>query len=309
MRVLRVLLCALVLATPVALVGAAETSSADRYSVTVSPVRLELSADPGQSIETTIVVRNVSNSPVDLKTETMDFVASDQPGTPAFVTNGVSPWSMSPWVKTDPTTVTLVPSQQETVTATIQVPDDAEPGGHYAAVFFASVPNPQSGQTGVVAKVGTLLLLTVSGKIERSGTAALSCPWLIAEGPLRMQVGFTNTGNVHVKPEGRIDITTLRGKQVAQVDVGGDTVLPGSSRAFQATWQDPPDFGIFRVQARLDYGGDSAAVSNRRTVLVAPWPYILATIAVFLIGITLGLFMRRRSRPSGAEEPEPTSRE
>lgn len=273
--------------------AAIAAEGAESYSVTVSPVRLDLSAAPGASVEATIVVSNSSGSAITLSAETVDFVSDDQSGKPTFVPTGASEWSMSPWVKTAPASFSLEPGEDATVTVTIAVPEDGEPGGHYAAVLFSSKPTA-GGDTAVVAKVGTLLLLTVDGDINESGAATIAAPWIIAKGPLATTVSFVNNGNVHVAPEGFVIVRGLRGGEVERLAVGGENVLPSSSRTFAAAWKDVPVFGVYRVSAELDYGSGKSAATDPRTVIVAPWPYILAGLVIFLAGLIPGLLLRRK---------------
>ena len=273
---------------------AQEATTADQIVLTVAPMRLELKADPGESLEATVAVTNSSGRALNMTTEVTDFVAEEGGETPRFVPSSeVSPWSMSPWVRIEPSTFVLEPGEKGEVTVVTVVPEDAEPGGHYAAVLFSSTTADAQG-TGVVSKVGSLILLSVSGDIVESGQVSLNVPRLLEKGPVPFGVEFANDGNVHVKPEGTIIVSRWRGDTLAELPIGGENVLPDSQRSFEASWTEASDFGIFSARAVMDYGEGLTTESQRITFFIAPWKLILGIIVVFAVGITAGLFMRRK---------------
>lgn len=264
-------------------------------ALTISPARMEFNADPGSSIEATVTLTNLSTRPMTLGAEHTDFVAGDDGKTPQFVApDDSSPWSMSAWMSSQPATFTLAPGEKQVVRIAIDVPEDAEPGGHYSAVLFAGADDAADG-TGVVAKVGSLILVTVSGDIEESGSARLTVPWLSDSGPIGMEVAFTNHGNVHVKPSGVVRVIDSGGETVAEIPCGGENVLPRSARKFVISWENPPKWGFFTVEAELDYGDGKRATAEPARILVGPWQLVLFGLGVFVAGLLAGRVRRRKA--------------
>jgi hypothetical protein len=271
----------------------AQAPQQSAYIVTVSPVRLDLSADPGSEVTATVTVLNSSTASITLQSSASDFVAQDDGGKPQFVPADSSEWAMSRWVSAEPRSFTLGPSETASITVRVAVPTNAEPGGHYAAVFFESAPSP-SGQTSVVAKVGTLMLLRVSGKIVESGRLALDAPWLIEPGRVGFAARFDNDGNAHVKPAGSIRVTRLWGGTAADLPAGGENALPKSTRTFDVAWRSAP-IGVYVAQATMRYGeGDKAVSSGKRYLVVLPWKTVLGGLAVFALGVGTALVIRRK---------------
>jgi hypothetical protein len=287
----------LVLAAPAASSPATSTpaAKASSYALTVSPVKVELLGIPGQRVTADVEIMNAGSASATLKSDATDFVAEGEGGEPRFLPTGTSEWSMSNWVSTDPPSLTLKPGEKRKVKVTIAVPGNAEPGGHYAAVLFSSVPLG-GGQTAVVAKVGTLILLTVRGDIQLKGTASIASPWLVEKGPVAMPVRFTNAGNVHLKPAGEIQVTQLWGAPVTTLKVDSQNVLPGSERLLPASWN-APGLGVYVAHADLKYGttGQSLLTPNS-LVIVFPWMLALGALAVFALGIGTALLLGRRKR-------------
>ncbi len=269
---------------------------APEYALTVSPVRIELAASPGEQASTFVSVRNSGALPVTLQGAAADFLAQGEVGEPRFVPAGQSEWSMSRWVSSEPARFTLKPGEGRRVEVKIAVPRDAEPGGHYSAELFSTAPS-DTGQTAVVAQVGTLLLLTVDGDVIHGGTAAMTGPRVVQKGPLPLGVRFQNVGTIHVEPKGEVMITRLWGAPVEAVGIEAQNVLPASARLLRATWAGP-GIGAYLVRAEMTFGSPARRiVSPERLVIVFPWGQVL--MGIVLLALAIGL-----ARPlSAAREP------
>ncbi len=273
------------------------TSAQEGLVLTISPLKFEFQAKRGETVVKEVTLSNSSGSRVSIKSGAKDFVAADEEGKPRFVSEQQSPWSMSRWIRASPARFELQPGERKKVKVIVRVPKDAEPGGHYAAALFSSAPS-KGGQTGVVAQLGSLILLRVPGKtVEKGRVASLIAPRLVERGPTDFELKFKNEGNVHIKPKGKLEIRRLRGSEIAALDIGGENVLPKSTRLFAARWKKVPSWGIFMVQGELKYGAKEKIAASPRTILfVMPWRLILFVSAVFLLGLLLGLKTRRRKK-------------
>jgi hypothetical protein len=249
----------------------------------VSPLRLELSLDPGERVQHEVTVKNAGSTVLLMASETQDFVAADVSGKPTFVPAAKSDWAMSGWVTMNPSTFSLRPGEEKTVVLVIEVPEKAEPGGHYAAALFGSRARG-GGDTQVVGKVGTLLLLTVSGAIKESLSVSLSSGRLLEGGPIDLQVRSENTGNVHVRPEGEVTVAPLLWGDDRSLPVPGENVLPSSVRESTVRLDQLP-IGIYKASVRVTYGsGRVSAASERQTFVVLPWKLLLGALGIFLLG-------------------------
>lgn len=235
--------------------------------LTISPLKFELKAKRGQELVKEVTLGNASSSLVSIETSARDFVAEGEKGKPRFVPEEQSPWSMSRWVKAEPARFDLQAGERKKIKVIIRIPKDAEPGGHYAAILFSSAPS-RGGQTAVVAKLGSLILLRVAGKIvEKGSIASLVAPRLVERGPIDFKLRFENKGNVHLKPQGKLKIWRLWGRPLVNLNVGGENVLPKSARLFPARWKNVPSLGLFVAQGKLKYGAKGNIASSPRAIL------------------------------------------
>lgn len=139
-------------------------------ALTLVPPSLEFGAQPGQTLKTAIKLYNETNTPVTLYTSFANFTAQDEAGTPNFDFKNTSE-GLASWITTDPAQLTLQPGDRVSVTVNIAVPANADPGGHYAAVFFGTQPPTTQGSgVSIASKVGSLIILRVAGKTVEQGT-------------------------------------------------------------------------------------------------------------------------------------------
>ncbi|HRI36026.1 MAG TPA: hypothetical protein PK765_02960 [bacterium] len=243
-------------------------------SIEVSPLKFELSADPGTSLTRTIRLRNTGTGAETLYTSVEDFFASDDSGRPTFIPTDrqvSDAYSLARWINIPDKNLTLSPGETREVVIRIDVPSNAEPGGHYGAALFAS-DQPVQETVAAVARLGVLVLVEVSGEIRVSGEptsynvgfagadGTLTYPDVFEQFPISFETAFSNSGNTHLSPTGRIEIVDENGQKLTGIgkqtvmnqagafirdeivdylpinDVGGD-VLPGTTRKFKSPWE------------------------------------------------------------------------
>jgi hypothetical protein len=261
----------------------------------ISPPLIELKADPGKVINSTIRVRNVTQDTLVIKSQINDFVANGEDGQPKLLLDAEeeSPYSIKSWIVSIPA-ITLKKGEQKSVKVTLRVPDNASPGGHFGVIRFTGTP-PELEDTGVSlsASVGTLMLVNVSG--DTTEQAVISEMYtaqngkkrnMFEYGPVTIAERITNTGNVFFKPTGSIRVSNMFGREVTTfaLNENGGNVLPGSTRKFEQELSDKLLFGRYTVQADVVYGERNTIVSDSITFWVIPYKLIaLVILAIVLI--------------------------
>lgn len=260
----------------------------------ISPPVIELSANPGQSITTNIKVRDVSNSELIVRGKADDFGAGDENGDPKILLDQkeATRFSLKYWIASVPD-LRLVPREIKTVTVRINVPKNAEPGGHYGVVRFTGTPPDLEGQgVSLSASIGALILLKVSGPVTEKvdivdffATKGIGKNILFEQGPINFVERLKNTGSVHVKPTGSMDIFDSFGNLVDVVPVNQPprNILPDSIRRFNQTWNKKWLLGRYRARINLSYGSASAPLVAGTTFWVIPWKLIVLVIFILVV--------------------------
>jgi hypothetical protein len=254
----------------------------------VSPPSQEVNIDPGQTITVKAKIRNRSNTalPVDVRIE--DFLAKGEEGQVELSAD--SPYSVMSWAKVSPKTFTLPAGEEQEVTATITAPDSAA-GGRFGSFVFSVKPEPVQGAAASVAQeVASLFLVKVSGSIdEKLAIRGISSPSFSEFGPVPFDINFTNSGNVHVKAYGLVNVTDMFGNKVADIVVPATNVFPGADRAVKAKLNNQFLFGQYTATALMYYGSANDSLQATTTFIVFP-----VRIVAIVLGILFILFLMRK---------------
>jgi hypothetical protein len=274
-------------------------SAAGGNGVRVSPVRSDITVNPGQTKVVTITVTNITSIPATFQAVINDFTASsNESGEPAIILNG-NQFAKSHSLKRFITAVpnfTLQPGEQKNVSVTIKVPADAAGGGYYGAIRFAPATPGAANQTvSLAGSVGSLILATVPGNIKdqlsiasfdvRSGDHPRSL--FTSHKSITSVVRFQNEGNVQEQPFGKILLKDRSGKILGQYEVNSvdprGNVLPDSIRKFTVPLDKVGSFGIFTLQGNFGYGSNGQLLSASTTFYVVPLIAIILFIALVAI--------------------------
>jgi hypothetical protein len=255
----------------------------------VSPPSQDVSVDPGKTITVTAKIRNPGNNTLPITVGIQDFTAQGNEG--AVAVGGVTgKYSITSWTTVSPENFSLAPGQSQTVTATITAPVDAA-GGHYGAfVFSVTPPKTQKTAAAVSQEVASLFLVRVNGKVNENLTLkGISAPAYSEFGPVPLTLDFVNTGNVHVKTFGLIDISDMFGNKVADVVVPGTDVFPGAERLIKAQLNKEFLFGSYTATAVMYYGSHNQNLTAETSFIVFP-----TRIAIIIIIILVILYLMRK---------------
>ncbi len=288
------------------------TASAESgQAFSISPPVVELKSNKGDKVNVTIKLTNLSSGPLTITAEANDFGAKNETGEPNIIfdeSGKDSIYTLKDWVDI-PDAFTIRSKEMRSVTVPITVPANAEPGGHYGVIrFTGTTAGGDSQQVALSASIGSLVLLQVNGTITTSASVEdfytanpdFSKNSFFESQPLMVVSRIKNTGNVHIKPTGTVDITDMFGKKVATVRMNGDpnaeknrpgSILPQSIRRFNAELKDVQLFGRYTATMKLTYG-DGETLEKTSEFWVVPYRQILVMViglAVLTIGLVFGL--------------------
>ena len=289
-----------------------KSSDPPSEQMVISPTKVELNLDPGQSATRDITLSNRTSSVKNVQFSVEDLEGSQDPSQDIiFLGDKDGPFSARHWMEPEVNSITLQPGESIDFNVKINVPRDAEPGGHYAALF-ASAKNDaspdQGGTVNLIERVGTLFLISVAGNVNEQGTLnAPEVPSFSEYGPINIGLVFNNQGNIHVKPHGKIYISNLLGQTVAELDVPPAqiaewTVLPASSRRITIPWNSGFLFGRYTVRAEIEYGADNTKLVMTSTFWAFPWKIILIIVSALIIILILLAWATRGKRTGRTEK-------
>ena len=287
-------------------VAAEELKTTGNSGISVSPPMVELLAEKGKTYSQKIKVSNPSNTVIELYPISMNFTSDGEGGQPKFVAaeSGDEKYSLATWIKVSQTNIAVAPQQIVEFEYVINVPRNAEPGGHYGVIFFSTQPQETSGSStrvSISSMVGSLIMLSVDGAISESAMVQdFWFPKIIFSGALNISTKIANTGNIHLKPTGEVDITGILTSDKTSITFNSvrGNILPDSTRAFYDNWafNKYKNIGPHRIDLKILYGEGGKSLNASRTVWILPW-WLIITIFLIIVAIIIIIFsIKRRKR-------------
>jgi hypothetical protein len=172
--------------------------------------------------------------------------------------NDLNPYSARSFITLANSTIHLVPGTKQSITATINVPQNVGPGGRYAILYIRSLPGAGSSlSTAVVVPVFITVTGTTpteTGSILQVGTGSVT----IGQ-PITITTTFKNTGNYHYY--NAVNEVTVKDSNGALVANASTTpmvyaLIPGNTVQFvtQPNVNNLP-VGTYTVDSKVLLGG------------------------------------------------------
>ncbi len=279
-------------------------------TLSVSPTLFEMQANPGQAWVSSVRVINVNDYALTVYPQPVNFAPLGEDGRgdliPIFAeeTKGQT---LAEWIRVPSDPVVIPPQATVEVPLQVNVPTDAAPGGHYAAILIGTKPpvdEPNLSQVQTAQFVTALFFVRVAGDVIELGNIRefTTTEAVVQEPKVTLDLRFENTGNVHIQPQGDIKIFNMWGKERGVIPINHQThfgnVLPTSIRKFSFTWTGDTalyDIGRYKAVATLGYGDASKQFVTSTTYFwVIPYTTILVTLLVLFLTIKLGMWLIRR---------------
>ena len=281
----------------------------DSQILSVTPPLFQLSALPGDIWQSGVKVVNGNKYPLTVYTEVVNFSATGEAGQGKFSPiqdENSEKTTLASWITIAKGPHTIPPEQNTEISFFVEVPDNAPPGGHYAAILV-STEEPKDGVEKLAVKtsqaVTSLFFVRIEGDVDENGSIRefrvidSVVPTTNAEFSLR----FENKGNVHLQPRGDIVITNMWGTPRGKIPVNYQThfgnVLPMSIRDFNFSWNSDfriSDIGRYKAVATLAYGeNDIKSISAVAYFWVVPIKATLITLVILVSFISFIVWMIR----------------
>lgn len=272
----------------------AQRVHATESAMSAAPAILESVLNPESPTLTIISVQNNTNFPLPIKGSASAFLANEN-----LAPEKEETFDASKWITLDPSDFILQPHEVKKIKVTITPPKDAEPGGHYATIFFRPlIPADavSASSTISLARIGVLTMMIYPGEIKNSlDSSPLAAPTWQSFGPINFGADLTNSGSIHTLPVAKLTIHNYWGKQVAEIVHPPSIVLPGTTKSFNFVWDRVLLLGHYKATLAVDPGSDQSPLAiDPISFWIFPWPVILFTICCLTLTYKIFIVNRRR---------------
>lgn len=277
-------------------------------NLTISPVTINLETKPGETVSTTLKVRNNGTSTERLRTSLGSFVADETGQQPKLIDPDPNSQFLQ-WLTISEPNFEVPPNEWKTVQITFSPPASAALSYYYTIYLQREAGDAVApGEAKIEGSPAILVLTNVISpqakrelQLEKVAVTHSFLEFL----PQQLSLTITNTGNVHTIPQGNIFIDGQGQKDLAVLSInpGNNSILPQSSRTFTIDWNDgfpvwDPDatyglkwdfnqashfrFGKYTAHVVLVYdnGERDVPIESFVSFWIIPWKLILVGIAI-----------------------------
>jgi P pilus assembly chaperone PapD len=283
------------LAIPNSAWAQAQGSQNNIRGLTISPLTFDIDTTSQRRVEREVRVDNITDTTLTLQGTARNFLPTGESSRPRIVDED-TPYGITSWITITPAQFTLEPKKFIKLKISLDVPPNADPGGHYGAVTVKTVPNKGTGQVAIVQEIATLLLVKVPGDIKEQASieSFAATPGITQRGPVKLHLRINNTGNMHIKPLANVTITNIFGRKVAELPYEKGYVIPKSIRRYTTTWSPDWVFGPYTATVNVVYGQNNQVLQAKRMI----WglPIVPIAIGVAVIALLATFFYKSRDR-------------
>lgn len=257
----------------------------------VHPSNLDVTLKPGSPTTGTIFVMNTTKKPLTIHTELRNFTASGEKGG-VDITAENTPFSLASWIKVSPEKADIASGKEVAFSYTITAPTNAEPGGHFGSIVFATVPSAINNTGSAVSQeIAALILARIPGDAKEDAVVeSLTTDKNFYEfGPVHFTLRVKNSGDVHVQPFGSVEVTDMLGQKF-DATIDPTNVLPNAVRQVNATLKNRLLIGHYQAKIIAGYGSKNQPLEGS----VEFWAFPIRYGAVVLVVLIVLFLMRKR---------------
>lgn len=273
-------------------------------TITITPPSLTLTVNPGDKSEGRLGLINDSSEDILFSVYVFDMIVTDNHGTPEILPAGTiqnNKYSASSWMGVDNPTLLVKANSRADINYYVQVPSDAGPGGHYAAVLYRPkrIETTKGSGAAINEQLATLVYFDVAGTIKESALVkSFKAPLFSEYGPVKLTAEVTNNGDTHIQPKGTMSVKNMLGKVIATKDIPDGRIFPGGiSRLYEQTIGKKWMIGRYEASFTAMYGrSNNLPLVATVAFWVFPWKLALLIVALLVAAILGWLYMRKSKK-------------
>ncbi len=294
--------------------------------LTVTPPLFQLSVERGDIWQSSVKVVNGNPYEITVYAEVVNFAASGESGQGKFIPvledEDESRNTLAEWIEIANGPYVIPPEQSRELSFFVEIPKDAPPGGHFAAILVGTQPPKNSEaklQLLTSQTITSLFFVRIEGDVTELGSVRefRVLDSIVDTPEAEFSLRFENKGNVHLQPRGHIVITNMWGTERGLIPINNQShfgnVLPKSIRDFRFTWKGEgsvTEIGRYKAIVTLAYGENGVKSTDAVTYFwVIPVKATLITLSIviaFILLVTwmIKLYIRRMLALAGVHPEE-----
>ena len=257
---------------------------------TILPMSQNFSLNPGETTTGSITIVNPVNSTNDfsysISVSPYNVIGEDYQ---ADITTVSAYSKIAEWITISEPTGSIAPNEAREVEFTITIPEDARPGGQYAAIMVSSDQSKQDSE-GVsinnVFALASIVYADIAGEVTHEGSIIENnVPEFSVTTPVSVSALLDNRGNVHETAIFALNVrNAVTGEQIFPTDEDqnnhfSEIVMPETTRLINRNIDNLPVLGIVKVEQTIYYNNEVSTVT--KDIIICPiWFFCLVLLVI-----------------------------
>ena len=207
-------------------------------SLSVTPTLFEMSAVPSQTWNSSVKIINNNKTDITVYAQVVNFAPQGEQGEGKFLPvfeKATEGSTLAEWISISSEPILIEPEKSFSIPFTVSVPQNAAPGGHFAAILIGTKPPKTDGSIKVQTSqiVTSLFFVKIAGDVKEEGTVRefRVVNSFVDTPKANFEVRFENKGNVHLQPQGEIVITNMWGKERGIIPISEKDCSPSQENS------------------------------------------------------------------------------
>lgn len=272
------------------------------YQIGITPfVHAFGKMEPGESYTDSFTVQNTGLNDFHFEISFGTYSVQDGSYGPDF-SKETQYTDMINWISVDIEEGFLQSGEEQKITYTIAVPEDAHGGAQAAAIFATLIKdddNDEDMSVGARSQLAYPVYGNVNGKlIETANIVENKIPGFLFNAPIYAESVVENTGNVYSDAAYILQVFPLfSDEEVYTNEERPDekVVFPETQRYNKISWENSPQLGIFRVRQTVRLF-DVASVEEKYVILCPIWFLFICLVVLFIIIFSIVNHLRNRGK-------------
>ncbi len=271
-----------------------------QINFSIFPEKFDLELSGGEIYQDEIKIFNQSNISLKINIKVMNFSAAGEKGEMSFKEGEELDPSYNPssWIKFGENNFILKEKELKKIPFSIEVPKNAEVGGHYAVALFQATPfftSPDK-PLQIIPTLGSIFLIKIKGDqikyppLEKQiELVNFNFPSFVEKGPILINFRIKNNDPVHVRVGGKLIIYNFFGRTKEEIKIPPQTILPQKIRLFEIKTNEKFFLGPYQTELILATETWQEKIGHQRQLVkkinffALPWKVFL--IFFLLLGI------------------------
>lgn len=289
-----------ILSVTAAMISGDVTNAIEYRGLTISPLRNEVTIDPGIAYNGSLEVLNDTDVAMTVNMSAEEFKVSDYDYDYEFIEQS----DIASWVSFSPSKIRLKAGEKIQVDYRIGVPISAEPGGRYISLFAST--SIASEHDSSIERVASLMYITVTGGDVLGDTSisgevlSISSPWLVIGNGSTWSANIKNFSATHYRSSYSVTIQDLFGSDVSPVVYGTSLILPDTVRSINGVLPNIDWPGVYKIRYTIGVGSVTSKNFVTYAIILPIWSITLSIFIIFII--LLGIYEKHRQKKQKEQE-------